>query len=35
MRTNENELAKSPDQASQPMKSHKNITSTMTFHLKS
>jgi hypothetical protein len=35
MRTNENEASKSPEQITQPMKSYKNITSTMAFHLKS
>jgi hypothetical protein len=35
MKINENEASKSPDSANQPMKSHKNITSAMAFHLKS
>lgn len=35
MKINENEASKSPDSANQPIKSHKNITSAMAFHLKS
>lgn len=34
MKANENE-SKSPRNADQPMKSQKNITSTVAFHLKS
>lgn len=35
MKINENEASKSPENANPPMKSHKNITSAMAFHLKS